>query len=105
MLTDAGVSFLNEYWPSLVLAVLVVVLMVLLRRASGRIRAIERTLHKLHREVIQLRQIEGRRLLENMRSASTAVKPDEGDHLSIVPEVVADKSKSNGNFPTPQDST
>ena len=47
MLTNAGVSFLNEYWPSLVLAVLVVVLMVRLRRASGRIRAIERTLHKL----------------------------------------------------------
>ena len=37
MLRNAGVSFLIEYWPSLVLAVLVVVLMVLLRRASGRI--------------------------------------------------------------------
>ncbi len=88
------VDFFDQYWPYAALAALVAVL-VLLWKTWNRVRSIEAQVTRLQRDVVQLQDIESRRLLAALRSGPLAVIQSNGpDSQSIVPEAMSSSQPS-----------
>jgi hypothetical protein len=88
------VDFFDQYWPYAALAALVAVL-VLLWKTWNRVRSIEAQVTRLQTDVVQLQDIESRRLLAAVRSGPLAVIPSNGpDRQSIVPEAMSSSQPS-----------
>ena len=88
------VDFFDQYWPYAALAALVAVL-VLLWKTWNRVRSIEARVTRLQTDVVQLQDIESRRLLAAVRSGPLAVIQSNGpDSQSIVPEAMSSSQPS-----------
>ena len=85
MWLTAGIDFFNQYWPYAALAASVAVL-VLLWSTWKRVRKVEAQVNRLRVDLLQIQQIESRRLFDAMKSASVAVIETKGsDGPSIIP--------------------
>jgi hypothetical protein len=108
MSLGTAVDFVNQYgpvagqyWPHAALAGsagIFLVLFVLLRKIRKRVRSIEGQVSRLRTDMVQLQNIESRRLLDEVKSGPIAIIESNG--ASIVPEVVSsDQDHKNPQFP------
>jgi hypothetical protein len=89
MSLNASVGFFDQYLLYAALAAPVAVFG-LLWKIWKKVRSIERQMNRLRTDVVRLQNIESRRLLDAVKSDPVAaVKSNESDSLSIVPEATS----------------